>query len=198
MPATMTDLAAVCDDLAEWLPRAAALTAIPDTTPGGGRHHQESRPPWNPAAATAVYDALETIRRAEQELRSELAGRYVHRRPHAATGHLLEQIPRLAEALPAMGAHITAELHRRLSAILQLDGIGEQEPVRRITGARCPYCGAQTILIMAMSALVACGDPGCRDSNGQRPRGALAAGAASGQPLIAWADGITQHPQAAA
>ena len=72
----MSPLADACDDLARWLPRAAALTAIPDTaarTRASGK--PGSRPPWNPQAAMALLDALAAIADTEARLRFIVTGR---------------------------------------------------------------------------------------------------------------------------
>jgi len=191
-----TPLAEVCDDLAAWLPRAAALTTTQDAAAGGTRTQPSSRPPWNPAAASAVYDTLETIRRTEQQVRAEVTGRPQPRQPHARTGDTLTAIPRLAEALDDT-SDITRQLHRQLATLLRLDAIGEREPVVKVLGATCPYCGYRMLLAALQSARVTCARPDCLDTNGDHPRGIISEGAASGQPLIAWADGTTQHPAAA-
>ena len=193
----MSDLSEVCADLATWLPHGAALVASQDTQPSTGRTQPASRPPWNPAAAAAVYDALETIRRTHQELAENIAERPVQRKAIRFTGQSLTAIQRLAEATDQQQIKtITQRLARHVTAIRQLPAIGEDEPWTRIQGATCPYCGMQMLLAAMQSARVTCLRFGaCFDADGNHPRGVMEQGAASSQPLIAWADGTIQHPQ---
>jgi len=193
---TVSDLAAICDDLATWLPAAAQLTPQHDTTNTSGRSQTESRPPWNQQAATALLDALETIRRSEQHIRTLVTGRPAPRRSHQATPAMLADMPRLAQALETTGeqevlAAITRNLRRCLTAILQLPAIGEHEPRRRIA-APCPYCGTPALIAAPRSGRITCADPDCEDTTGRHPVGTVEIGTLSG-PLIAWADGLIMN-----
>ena len=195
----MSDLSHVIADLSQLLPETAALIAHPDSAPGGGSHRKPgSKPPWNNAVATVLFDALETIRRLEQEIRSDLAGRHVPPRPHAVTGETLASISRLAHAIPAeLQDDAARQLAHHVTAILQLPAIDREERWRKIAGAPCPYCGLAMLLAAPQSGRVTCLRHGtCFDSNGNHPRGVMTIGQASGQPMIAWADGVIQIPPA--
>jgi len=195
----MSDLSDVCADLATWLPHGAALVASQDTQPTTGRTQPASRPPWNPAAAAAVYDALETIRRTHQELAENVAERPVQRKAIRFTGQSLTAIQRLAEAADQQQIKtITNRLARHVTAIRQLPAIGKDEPWTPVQGATCPYCQRDMLRAKMRKGEVTCLAYGaCFDKNGEHPKGFMSLGEASGKPLIAWADGTIQHPQEA-
>lgn len=193
----MTDLSEVCGELATWLPHGAALVASQDTQPTSGRTQPASRPPWNPQAAAAVYDALETIRRTHQELAENVAERPVQRKAIRFTGTSLAAIPRLAEAADQQLIRLLCrQLARHVTALRQLPAIGKDEPSRLVNGATCPYCGFEMLAMRGDKVACVRGfNDLCVDKNGQPPQGVMSEGAASRLPLIAWADGTIQHPQ---
>jgi hypothetical protein len=186
------DLAASCADLATWLPVAQALLAEPDTdgTSGGGK--PGSRPPWNPAAASAVMDAHAGIRHLELTMRLE-AGLPARRRggSDANTMAAITAIVALSNAVPdAAIGQAARDLDGLIRRIQELPAVDEAEPWRRVP-ARCPYCGFGMLRVQARAGKVTCLRFGvCRDSNGHHPVGAMDVSRLTGDPLIRWADGL--------
>jgi hypothetical protein len=196
MNAETDDVAQAANELAAWLPYAAAIIACPDTTGGGIHGKPGSRPPWNPAAANAVFDAIQAVLQLEREMREDVTGRHAPLKPHARTGAALDAITSLANAIPeADRRYVVAILIRHVTTILQLAAIDREERWQKITGAHCPYCGTPMLRFGKQSGRVSCLRLGaCTDSNGDHPKGILTTGHASGQPIIAWADGTIQQP----
>lgn len=179
----MTVVAEACADLEQWLPVSAALIAEPDTTTSRTHTAPASRPPWNPAAANAVYDTLESIRRLHANIRLTVTGRDVPPRPHAVTGQTLTLIVSLSEALTGEQQRETAyQLSRHLTRLLWLPAIDVEEQPRR--NLPCPRCFRKMLLYWARSGDVAC--LGCM------VKAQLLYGAVSGEPMLKWADGLVQ------
>lgn len=195
----MSDLAAACRDLAAWLPQAAALLAEPDTTGQPARSSAaHSAPPWNPAAADALYGAHAAIRDLEAELRQQVTGRAAHlaRRPGWSdrnTVAALGAISALGEAAdPVTAARAARELDRALTQIEALPAVDLAELSRRVPAA-CPYCGFGMLRVVMSGphmGWVACLRGGaCLDADGQPPRGEITVTALNGE-CVAWRDGL--------
>jgi len=188
----MSDLDDALADLAAWLPRAQALTAIPDTAPANGTRSQPgSRPPWNAAAANALYDALEGIRRLETSLRWEVTGRDAPP-PHLShAGPTLAAIGSLAEAIDERDrSRAAAYLVKLTTPVLQLAAVDEEERPQRVP-APCPYCGFVMLRVYPRSGRVACVRAGaCADSDGNTPQGRAGRSPMDGTPRIEWNDGL--------
>lgn len=187
----MTALAEACADLAAALPRAQALTAIPDTDGTTSRGQPSSRPPWNPAAAAALLDALEGARRLEAAWRSEAAGRPVPRRPMAMTGLVLKSLLRLAESAgDGEERQAVILLARWTTAILQLPAVDTEERPQRVAWP-CPYCGFSMMRLFPRDGVVTCLRYGaCADADGNHPRGRADWNRITGDAEIAWQDGL--------
>ena len=176
-----TALADACSDFAGLLPVASALISQPDTDGHHGHAAPGSSPPWNPAAAAAVFDALEGIRRIHAAVRYSVTGRDGPLRPHAVTGGTLLAIVALAEALPAEEQReVGWQLARHLHPILWLAAIDAEEQPRR--NLQCPRCLRSMLRYWARSGEVAC--LGCMQ------KGQLFVGVVSGQPILRWVDGM--------
>lgn len=195
----MTALADALADIGEWLPRAAALTASPDTAPTSPGGKPGSRPPWNQASANALWDALAVIADTEAMFRFLVTGRSGQRRPASATGAALAAIASLGHAVPQDYARQAArELGERVNAILRLPAIDEIECWERLRagadGSRpcCPFCSTPNLRVAVRAGLVACVLPGCADGAGNRPVATMMIGAASGKPMVVWGDGTVQ------
>ena len=188
----MSPLADACDDLARWLPRAAALTAVPDTaarTRASGK--PGSRPPWNPQAAMALLDALALIADTEAMLRYAVTGRSGRRRPASATGAALDAIASLGHGVPQDRARAAArDLARCVQAVQMLDAVDEIERPQRMPGVACPYCQMAMVMTLPRAGLVYCKRGGlvCADSNGFPPRGQVMVGRLG--PCVEWQDGL--------
>jgi hypothetical protein len=193
----MSPLADACDDLARWLPRAAALTATPDTaarTRASGK--PGSRPPWNPQAAMALLDALAAIADTEALLRLIVTGRSGRRRPPSATGAALDAIASLGHGVAQGQSRDAArELCRHVQAIRTLPAVDEAEKWERLRvnaeGHRpfCPFCATPNLRVAVRAGLVACAAVGCTDLDGNRPVATMMLGAVSGTPMVVGPDG---------
>jgi hypothetical protein len=190
---TADSLAASCADLARWLPAATVLTRHPDTDGSTGSGQPGSRPPWNTAAANAVTDAAEGVRRLEASLRRDVTGRPGRRRggSDANTAAALKAIENLGRHPEADAYTAYRCLQRWTRAIQQLPAVDEAEPWRRVP-AKCPYCGFAMLRIQARLGRVAClrGGGACTDGDGRPPVGQLDVSQLTGDPLIRWADGL--------
>lgn len=188
----MSPLADACDDLARWLPRAAALTAAPDTaarTRASGK--PGSRPPWNPQAAMALLDALAAIADTEALLRLIVTGRSGRRRPASATGAALDAIASLGHAVPQHHARAAQrDLARLIEPIMVLSAVDEAERPQRIPGVECAYCRIPMLMTLPKAGIVYCklGGAACWDSNGEPPRGHVTVGRLGA--CVEWADGL--------
>jgi hypothetical protein len=187
----VSPLADACDDLARWLPRAAALTAAPDTaarTRASGK--PGSRPPWNPQAAMALLDALAAIADTEALLRLLVTGRAGRRRPASATGPALDAIASLGHGVAQDRARDAArELSARAREIQQLPALDEIERPQRVELA-CPYCRMHMMRLFPRAATVVClrGGFACWDGDGNPPLGRAEIGRLG--PCVVWSDGL--------
>jgi hypothetical protein len=193
MAGTMTaDLDQSCDSIRRWYPIAMALIAEPDqdgTTAGG---KPGSRPPWNPAAATAAMDAHEGLPRLEASMRLAITGHLGARRggSDANVAAAIAAIERLGSGLTAEGAGIAARIIGRwVAPIEQLAAVDEDEPCRKIA-APCPYCRFPMLRVRPRSGLVACLRGGaCLDGDGRPPQGVMDVSRLTGDGVVRWADG---------
>jgi hypothetical protein len=181
----VTALEECVGELEYWLPRAQALTHIPDTTPSPGRARPASKPPWNSSAAMAVLDAAEGARQLEAAWR---AGRL---RPISATGAVLASLVRLSYAAgTSEEQHAAVLIARWTTAILELPAIDREEPPRRITWP-CPYCGFRMVMLYPREGRVTCLRRGaCYDADGQHPTGLAGKSRMNGEPQVLWRDGL--------
>jgi hypothetical protein len=192
----MTTLSEACADLRPLLPVARALLAEPDAQ-GSACHPQPgSAPPWNQAAANALYDAHAAIRDTEQEFRQAVTGRPAHlaRRPGWSDGNTeaaLDAIGDLGEAVSdALAADAARVLGAAADAVLMLPAVDLEERPQRIR-ASCPYCGRPMLRVLPRSGQVTCLAFGaCADSDGCHPRGLIGRSRLDGSPVIEWADGL--------
>jgi hypothetical protein len=189
----MTDLGASCADLAALLAVAAALIAQPDATGTTGSGQPGTRPPWNSAAAAALTDAHEGIRRLEASLRRDVAGHAGPKRggSDANTMAALKAIENLGHGATVTDAAIAARIIERWSRqIRELPAVDEAEPARKIN-APCPYCGFPMLRLYPREGRVTCLRHGaCFDSDGRHPMGRMDVSALTGDPLIRWNDGL--------
>ena len=185
-----------CADLAAWLPAGAALIAEQDADGTSAHGKPGSRPPWNAAAANAVYDAHAGLRRHHAMLHAEVTGQpltHVASAAHATGGHI-----RAIVALGVNASHASAQDTARavtgwVIAIQQLPAVDEAERFIRVHGAECPYCHMPMLRLGARSGRVACLRFGsCYDSNGEHPSG-FVSHSVSGDAFIAWNDGYSQY-----
>lgn len=187
------DLGEHCADLAAWLPAAIALIAEADADGTAGTGQPGSRPPWNGAAAAAVMDAHEGIRRLEASLRQAVAGHPGPRRggSDANTMAALKAIEALGHGVTMADAAEAARILDRWSrAIRELPAVDEAEPWRRVPAA-CPYCGFGMLRVAPRSGMVTCLRYGaCQDSDGRHPSGRMDVSALTGDPVIQWQDGL--------
>ena len=187
----MTALADACADYAAAVPLAQALIAVPDTDGSSGRGQPSSRPPWNPAAATALLDALEGARQLEAAWRSQTAGRPVPRRAMAHTGAVLASLLRLAHAAEDDEERQAVTLLTRwTTAILQLPAVDREERPQRVA-ACCPYCGFHMLRLYARAGRVTCLRYGaCFDSDGLHPVGHADRNRITGDGEVVLHDGL--------
>ena len=209
----MTDsLAAACDSLARWLPAAGILTRHPDTDGSAGSGQPGSRPPWNSAAANAVLDPHEGVRRLEAYLRLQVTGHPGPKRggSDANTMAALKAVENLAYGLPVNHDDVTDEdgrrkpcqcphcravrfLERWTRPICELPAIDQSEPWLRVQGTTCPYCTIGTLRLQRRAGRVTCSRYGaCTDTDGSHPAG-FVQHSVSGDPIVAWNDGFIQH-----
>ena len=187
----MTALTEALDDLTTYLPHAAALIAQPDTDTSSGHGQPSSRPPWNPAAAAAALDAIEGAARLERQLRRDVTGLDSPQRPPAQTGTVIRLIAIHATNLPARdAAQVARQVTGWVQAILMLPAIDEAERPRHMPLV-CPYCGSRSLWAYVRDGKLACLRAGaCTDSDGVQPRGQLMISRVTGDPVVAWSDGL--------
>lgn len=187
------DLGEHCADLAALLPAAAALITEADADGTAGTGQPGSRPPWNSAAAAAVMDAREGVRRLEASLRLQVAGHAGPRRggSDANTMDALRAIEALGHGVSVDAAAEAARFIGRWSrAIRELPAVDDAEPWRRVPAA-CPYCGFGMLRVAPRSGMVTCLRYGaCADSDGRHPSGRMDVSALTGDPVIQWHDGL--------
>lgn len=188
----MTEIAEAAGDLGPLLVTVAALIAEPDTdgsTGAGGK--PGSRPPWNPAAAAAFYDAHAAIRETETVFRFIVTGHTGAARSWSDgnTARALAAIVSLSHAVPHDHVKRAArDLQHAATVIMQLPAVDEAERAQRIPAA-CPYCEFAMLWVYPREGLVACLRGGvCRDGDGHPPRGRAVPGRLG--PCIEWNDGL--------
>ena len=184
-------LAASCGELAALLTAAAALIAQPDADGTAGSRQPASMQPWNSAAAAAILDAHEGIRRLEASLRLQVAGHPGPRRgsSDANTMAALKAIENLGHGTNAAAITEAARILARWSRqIRELPAVDEAEPWRSIPAA-CPYCGHAMLRVAARSGQVTCLRYGvCMDADGRHPVGTVENGRLG--PCVIWSDGL--------
>ena len=192
LPVT-SDLTGSCAALAGLLPQVRALLTEPDTATVTGHTQPASRPPWNSAAANAVMDAHEGIRRLEASLRLAVTGHTGPRRggSDAATSAALQAIEALSNAVDLKAMEQAARfLDSLCRPILELPAIDQAERWRRVP-AECPYCAFKMLRVQPRAGTVTCLRYGaCRDSDGHHPIGHVYVSAFTGDPRVHWADGL--------
>lgn len=157
----MTTLAEACADLRPLLPVAAALLAEPDAQGSAGHPQPASCPPWNAAAASALFGAHAAIRDVEAEFRQAVTGRAAHlaRRPGWSDGNTaaaLDAIEQLGEAVPGpLAAGAVRTLAAAADAVLMLPAVDLEERPRKLRGI-CPQCGRSMINAWGRGRKVAC------------------------------------------
>jgi hypothetical protein len=187
------DLHGSCAVIAVLLPAARALLAEPGTGAVGGRVPPSSRPPWDSAAANAVMDAHEGLRRLEASLRLAVTGRTGPRRggSDAATMAALKAIESLSNAVDLKAADQAARYVDGLCRpILELPAIDQAERWRKVP-AECPYCKFTMLRVQPRAGAVTCLRYGlCHDSDGHHPIGHVYVSQLTGDPRVHWADGL--------
>lgn len=192
----MTTLAEAVADLRPLLPVAAALLAEPDAQGSAGHAQPASAPPWNQAAANALFGAHAAVREVEQEFRQAVTGRPAHlaRRPSWSDGNTqaaLDAIGDLGAAVPGpLAADAARVLAAAADAVLMLPAVDLEERPQRVRAA-CPYCGRAMLRVKPRSGEVTClGFGSCLDSDGCHPRGRVGRSRLDGSAVIEWADGL--------
>lgn len=184
-----------CASLAGWLPVAAALIAEPDADGVTGTGQPGSRPPWNSAAASAVTDAREGVRRLEASMRLAVTGRAGRARggSDANTTAAIRAIEALGHGVaPDAAAQAARILGRWSTAIQQLPAVDEIEHPRKIA-IPCPYCAFSMMRLYPRAGRVTCLRYGaCFDRDGKHPTG-LVEQSIIGRPVVAWSDGLIQY-----
>jgi hypothetical protein len=196
-----TRIVTVCADLEELIPELRAELphkkrmgfAAGGTPSKGGSHN----PAWNAAVANVLLDVHAGVRELEGVLRYASSG-VARVRGGADTGTLaaLKGLPALAAGADANAALRAA---RRLEtwAWRARVALGHAEPLQRLPRAPgqpeplCPNCRYCTLRYRPASGVVVCVNPACRDLDGNRTTGRLEVGAVTGEPQLAWADGMT-------
>ena len=152
-----------------------------------------SRPPWDSAAANAVMDAHEGIRRLEASLRLAVTGHTGPRRggSDTATSATLRAIESLANAVTDAAVTEAARfLDGLCRPILELPAIDQQERWRRVP-AECPYCSFRMLRVQPRAGTVTCLRYGaCRDTDGHHPIGHVYISQLTGDPRVHWNDGL--------
>lgn len=185
------DLGASCADLAALLPAAADLITQADADGTAGTGQPGSRPPWNSAAAHAVMDAHEGVRRLEASLRLEVAGHTGPKRggSDANTMDALRAIEALGHGVTEDDAAMAARIISRWArAIRELPAVDEAERAQKIT-APCPYCHFPMLRFFPRSGRVTCLRYGvCFDADEKHPVGTMEVGRLGAQ--VRWNDGL--------
>jgi hypothetical protein len=205
-----TDLDRLADSVTVTCRVNACLEELIDQP--GTRHHAVaakvtltgSSPSWHAQAAYLVLDLQRLSRVLENRLRAEVSGTELKRGGSDHNTHLaLQALLALAEAA---SLDATRETWRALDRWCQRGRVtlGEVEPMQRLPRLpgqpepRCPYCTFATLRYQPLSGLVRCLNPTCLDGHERRPVARVELGPYSGSPILAWADGYTGLPGAAA
>lgn len=162
---------------------------------GKGGHGQLAA--WNTQAAMLLLDIHTGARELESDLRYQVAGTlWIRGGSEKNTAHCIKGLPSLAAGVPRDVAVLV--IRRLESWIYRAELIlGRTEPLSRLPRLpgepepACPYCERATLRVRHATGVVACIHPACRDGNGRRPAGHIELGAYSGEPMIAWSDGMT-------
>jgi hypothetical protein len=191
----ITAISEQCADLRRLLPAAAAVLAEPDADGTASRGGVPgTRPPWNAAAASALLDAHEGVRRLEASMRRDVTGHTGPKRggSDANTIAAIKAIEALAHAVGDDAAADAGRILERWSRrIRELPAVDESQPWRKMPGVQCPYCGFPMLWVQARAGRVACLRGGaCLDGDGRHPIGRLDVSRLTGDPLIQWADGL--------
>lgn len=159
----------------------------------------ESAPPWNPAAADAVFTPHAEIRALEDEARRALGLEPVNRSgSDADTDAALAALPQLVPALPQEHA---ARITGRLEACAKLgmnlpavNGLPRWMTFRLDDGSRppdCPYCRKPSLRAYETHGVIACLYPYCPAArDGPRPWAAVCR--SQGKLSWQWPDGTVQ------
>lgn len=153
---------------------------------------------WNIQAAMLILDIHIGSRELECNLRYSVTGSvWLRGGSDANTEHCLKGLPSLAMGAP-YDVQVAA-IRRTESWIYRARLVlGDTDPVSRLprlpgeAEPACPYGSHKgTLRVRHSTGVVTCLHPACRDSNGRKPVGRIELGTYSGEPLIAWADGMT-------
>jgi hypothetical protein len=187
----VTTLAEACADLRPLLPVARDLLTEPDQQGSAGHAQPASTPPWNQAAANAVFDIHAAVRAVELDLRYEVTGTGEARGGSDANTVLaLDAIAAFETAVTAVSASVAAGVLARLAdAVLMLPAVDLEERPQRVR-APCPYCGRLMLRLLPRKGAVTCVAFGsCADSDGRHPVGRIGR-SLDGSAVIEWADGL--------
>ena len=185
------DLAESCKAITVLLPAAETLITRPDTDGTEGHAQPGSCPPWNPAAATAVMNAHEGLRRLEASLRLQVTGR-----PGIRRGGSQANTAAAIRAIEALGCAVTTDAMAQAARILdrwsrqiqELPAVDEAEHPQKVQ-APCPYCGFGMLRVYPRSGQVTCLRWGaCFDADGRHPAGVMEVGRLAAQ--VRWNDGL--------
>jgi hypothetical protein len=165
---------------------------------GSGKGGHGPLAAWNSPAAMLLLEIHAGIRDLETDLIYQIAG-VIRTRP-GSDGNTLAAL----NGLPALTAGVPYESARQAARRLESWAyrasliLGDVDPFSRLprlpgeTDPACPYCHVRgSLRVRHATGTVMCLRPGCKDSEGNRPRGRIEVGSFSKEPLIAWADGTT-------
>lgn len=184
-----------CASLGHWLAVAETLLAQADQLPTEAAALTPfSRPPWNQAVATALFDAHAAIRQLESDMRAEVSGTLRRCSPRSGnTGRVLAAISAMEVAVSSqLHKRAVKELNRLSLHIRQLPAVDESlrwEHVRTEAGTeppKCPYCECFSLRVAITAGLVACFNPDCADEDGERPTAKLDISRLDGSPVLVW------------
>lgn len=194
---------ASCDTISDLIARLEELTTEPHTPHGGPA--RPARPVMTPEpygqAGRALMDIHEGVRRLEASLRLVVLGHPGRRRGGSAgnTAAAIAMIAKLAtRATDAEVRDAGRNLSRWIGTAQSVDGIDEARRWRHLPKhpgealpPQCPYCRRYFLLADVDAQIVVCSYPGCADRNGEPPVASYGVDS-SGQPVLTWADGLTQ------
>lgn len=200
---TGSDLAATCADLAHWIAVAETLLAQADCVPAESVLATPfSRPPWNQAVASALFDAHAMIRDIAAEMRDEIdrksasRDRLTERRWSQRSGNTGAVLAVIAASESAVDRPMQRRAQRELGKVAlrirQLPAVDEALRWERLRTATdemppaCPYCECYSLKVAIVAGLVACFNPSCEDDDGERPTARLDISRLDGTPVLAW------------